>query len=104
MENRKILSALCYFSILFAGFLFPLVVFFVSEDSVTKGHAKKALFSHLIPLILVPIIGISFFFDIRRMGDGVPVLTLVTVALMMLVSFVVLIWNIVKGVKVLRDE
>ena len=52
MDNQRILSALCYFSILFAPFLLPLIVYFVSPDTEVKYHAKRSLLSHLIPVAL----------------------------------------------------
>jgi len=104
LETRRILSSLCYFSIFFAGFLFPLVVYLASNDHVTKQHAKAALLSHLIPLILIPLFVMSIFYDMSRMAASIPILTLITSIVMGLVSLAVVIWNIVKGVKALRAE
>ncbi len=104
METNKVLSSLCYFSMLFAGVLFPLVVFFVVQDPSTKEHAKKALFSHLIPVIPVPFLGFAIYYDISHGNDEFPVFTLLCVGIMVLISIMVLIWNIVKGIKVLREN
>ncbi|HAQ07861.1 MAG TPA: hypothetical protein DCR24_10180 [Bacillus bacterium] len=102
MDTRRILSALCYFSIMFAGILFPLVAYFASEDLEVKQHAKKAFYSHLIPLIPLPLILVSVYFDITRNPAGFPVLMFASSMLMVLLSLIVLIWNLVKGVKVLN--
>ncbi|HYK74451.1 MAG TPA: DUF4870 domain-containing protein [Pseudoneobacillus sp.] len=105
METNKVLSALSYFSILFAGFLFPLVVYFVSDDQKVKYHAKKALFSHLIPLIPVPFIFLGILLDMNSSGEmDFPAVSFIAVILSMILSLIVLIWNIIKGVKVLRNE
>jgi Domain of unknown function (DUF4870) len=104
METRKVLSGLCYFSIFFAGFLFPLVVMFASGDAVTKRHAKKALVSHLIPLILLPVLIFAIFNDISLGQDQIPVFTLITAGFMVLLSVIVVIWNVIKGVKVFIQE
>jgi formate-dependent nitrite reductase membrane component NrfD len=104
METNKVLSALSYFSILFAGFLFPLVVFLVVQDPSTKEHAKKALFSHLIPIITAPFVGLAVYYDVSHGNDAFPVVTLSCVAVMVLIGIIVLIWNIVKGVKVLIEK
>lgn len=104
MESRKVLSSLCYFSIFFAGFIFPLVVLIASGDDSTKKHAKSALLSHLVPLITIPFLIFALLSDFARMETEVPVFTIVTVVLMVLVSIVVVIWNIIKGVKVLVAE
>lgn len=104
METNKVLSALCYFSIVFAGFIFPLIVFFVTNDDTTKQHAKKAFISHLCPLIPLPVLGICVYFDVSRGHDAFPVLTIICAAVMVLISIMVFLWNIVKGVKVLSGE
>jgi uncharacterized Tic20 family protein len=105
METNKVLSALSYFSVLFAGILFPLVVYFVSDDARTKTHAKKALLSHLIPLIPIPLIFIGIFLDFTNNNvDTIPVLFFIGVGLSVILSLIVLIWNIIKGVKVLKNE
>jgi hypothetical protein len=105
METNKVLSALSYFSVLFAGILFPLVVYFVSDDAKTKTHAKKAFLSHLIPLIPIPLIFIGVILDFTNNNvDTIPVLFFIGVGLTIILSLVVLIWNIIKGVKVLKNE
>ena len=104
METRRILSALCYFSMFFAGFIFPLVVFVVSEDSTVKNHAKKALISHFIPFIPAPLLAISIYHDIAKGEDIFPILTISSIVVMVVISITVLIWNIVKGVKVLKEK
>ncbi|WP_251554935.1 DUF4870 domain-containing protein [Neobacillus muris] len=104
MDTRKILSSLCYFSIFFAGFIFPLVVWLASGDDITKHHAKKSLLSHLIPLFCVPVIVLIFIFEFVGLGNEIPVFSMISMAVLAIVSLVVVIWNIVKGVKVLISE
>jgi hypothetical protein len=105
MDTRKVLSGLCYFSIFFAGILFPLVVMFASGDDVTKNHAKKAFLSHLIPLIPVPLLIFALFTDLNTINsDGIPVFTLISAGIMVLLSLIVTIWNVIKGVKALMTE
>lgn len=105
MDTRKVLSGLCYFSIFFAGILFPLVVMLASGDDVTKSHAKKAFLSHLIPLIPVPLLIFAIFNDINAINnDAIPVFTLVSAGILILISLIVTIWNVIKGVKALMTE
>jgi hypothetical protein len=105
MDSRKVLSGLCYFSIFFAGILFPLVVMLASGDDITKNHAKKALLSHLIPLIPVPLLLFAIFSDINAINnDTIPVFTLISAGILVLVSLIVTIWNVIKGVKALMTE
>ncbi|WJE54233.1 DUF4870 domain-containing protein [Bacillus cereus] len=102
MKGNNILSSLCYFSIFFALFLFPIIVYFIAEDDV-KSHAKKALWTHIFPyailfggLALSGVFGLSFG-ESASVGIGM-VITCVTFAAVGIYYF---IWNIVKGVRVL---
>ncbi|WP_019413835.1 DUF4870 domain-containing protein [Paenisporosarcina sp. TG20] len=116
MDNRRLLSALCYFSILFAPFLLPIIVYFISPDTEVKYHAKRSIISHLIPVALgiigfivlmvgsltmyntmSPSIGTSTSFDF--LTASVPLLFMLVYAIL---SIIVLIWNIVQGIKVLQ--
>ncbi|WP_079506781.1 DUF4870 domain-containing protein [Mesobacillus jeotgali] len=101
MDTKRILSALCYFSIMYAGILFPLVAYLASDDGEVKFHAKKALLSHLIPLIPMPFILVAVFLDFTGGTGGFPVLMFSIGILMVILSFIVLVWNLVKGIKVL---
>lgn len=104
METKKVLSSLCYFSVFFAGFIFPLAVFLATGDEVTKAHAKKSLFSHLIPLIPTPFLVFAVLYDIPNMQGTVPVLTIISIVVLVITWIIVVIYNIVKGVKVLITE
>ncbi|QCJ44079.1 hypothetical protein FAY30_20405 [Bacillus sp. S3] len=104
METRKVLSSLCYFSIFFAGFIFPLAVFIATGDEATKVHAKKSLLSHLIPMIPTPLIVFAVFYDFTNIQDTVSAFTVISIVVLVIIWMVVVIWNIVKGVKVLLAE
>lgn len=104
MESRKVLSSLCYFSIFFAGFLFPLVVYFASGDEVTKGHAKKSLLSHLLPVVLTPLAVVAFIIDMANFQDQIPLVFIISLIVLAIIWVVVIIWNVIKGVKVLVAE
>jgi hypothetical protein len=116
LNNNRVLSSLCYFSIFFAGFILPLIVFFVVNEPDVKRHAKRAFISHL--LLLVPtIIGIIIFVGViifygfepnqfgsnSFTGDGLLMIAwLLFIVLEAVLSLVVFIWNIVQGIKVLK--
>ncbi|MDZ5474120.1 DUF4870 domain-containing protein [Bacillus sp. 31A1R] len=104
METNKILSALSYFSIFFAGIVFPLIVLLVSEDKRVKEHAKSALLSHFIPLIPVPFLIFAGVTGAIQGTTEMPIFLAVGVVVTIILSLVVTIWNIVKGVKVLSKE
>ena len=114
VDNNRALSSLCYFSILFAPFLLPIIIYFVSVDQEVKYHAKRSLLSHLIPVGLLIIAFIVFAigmlsastvtFDGSNSGFGIlatglPFLFMIVYGI---VSLIVLIWNIIQGVKVLQ--
>jgi len=105
LETRKVLSSLCYFSIFFAGFIFPLAVYIATGDEETKRHAKKSLLSHLIPLIPTPLIIFAVFYDFTSIqATTIPVFTIISIVVFGIIWIIVVIWNIVKGVKVLLAE
>ncbi|MFC7371041.1 DUF4870 domain-containing protein [Fictibacillus iocasae] len=95
-NTAKIISSLCYFSIFFAPFLFPVVVYFVSEDNEVTEHARKSFMSHIFPAIAIPL-GIIIVFE-----SGYSTGSIILSALLFgILSLIVAIWNIVKGIKVL---
>lgn len=108
-NNNRIIASLCYFSIFFAGFILPLIVFLAVPEQSVKKHAKAALISHLflvIPSILV-FIGIIFFgtlSDSPPSGDAAVVITIVLFIVLALFSLAIMIWNIYRGIKVLNTE
>ncbi|AJS57875.1 DUF4870 domain-containing protein [Paenibacillus sp. IHBB 10380] len=104
MKGNKILSSLCYFSIFFTPFLFPLIVFFVAEEDV-KYHAKKALWTHLIPyaaliagLVASGVIGLSTQTE-TAMVMGI----IVAYIIFAVIGVYFFVWNILKGIKLLRE-
>lgn len=113
MDNNKVLSALSYFSVLFAPFLVPIIIFFVTRDEEVKYHAKKSLISHIIPLILMVILFISIIVTVVPFSYSMSITyeepsfwmtsgPILLILLYIIVYMIVLIWNIVQGIKVLR--
>ncbi|MBO1626098.1 DUF4870 domain-containing protein [Bacillus arachidis] len=104
MKGNNILSSLSYFSIFFAPILVPIIIYFIAEKEV-KYHAKKALWTHLIPCVTV-IIGLALTgvvqFSILS-ENAVGIALLGTVAIAFILSIYYFIWNIVKGIKVLKE-
>ncbi len=118
MDNNRVLSSLCYFSIFFAGFILPLIVYFAANNQEVKSHAKRAFISHL--LLLIPtIIGVilfiallttsAFTFDVNvpnELSNGGGTFVIVAWVIFIIVetvlSLCVVIWNIIQGIKVLR--
>lgn len=106
MDSTKGLSALNYFSVFFAPFLVPIIIYFVSSDAEVKRHARRSLTSHLIPVVL----GIILFVLLLVVGVfGVQANegTLLIVWLVVGLGYgglylAITIWNVIQGIKVLR--
>ena len=106
MNNSKALSALNYFSVFFAPFIVPIIIYFISPDPEVKRHSIRALLSHVIPFILGIILVIILFivgvFSMQVDEDKIFV-TWVSLTLGYgLLYLVIVIWNVVQGIKVLR--
>jgi hypothetical protein len=104
METNKIISSLCYFSVLFIGGIFPLVVFFASDDPEVKKHAKRAFLSHIVPIITIPFAIVAAFFGINGNEAAMLYILFPTVIICIILTLVVLIWNIVQGIRVLAAD
>jgi hypothetical protein len=109
VNANKVLASLCYFSIFFAGFIFPIIVYFVTDHPEVKHHAKKALISHLIPVTTILLFIVSAIF-VGWTGGGSDVSFWVGSGLVWIggfivagiVNLVVVIWNIIRGIQVLK--
>ncbi|WP_409290342.1 DUF4870 domain-containing protein [Peribacillus sp. SCS-37] len=101
MNVSKLLSSLSYFSVFFAPFLLPIVIYFVSDDLFVRDNAKKALLSHLIPFVGVVFIIAGLAGDLFGFS-GLPFFFILGLAFYAFLCFIMVIWNIVKGIKVLQ--
>ncbi|WP_170008183.1 DUF4870 domain-containing protein [Bacillus fonticola] len=103
-RTGQILASLCYFSLFFAGFLFPIVVYFITSSEYVKRHAKAAFLSHLLPFILF-IIGIAIVISGAIAGtDAFAFGGVLFIIIMVIVDFIILIWNVIKGIQVLQEN
>jgi hypothetical protein len=106
MNSNKVLASLCYFSVFFAAFIFPIVVYFVTDQRDVKHHAKKAFLSHLIPFFTI----VSFVLIVlathafQQTKDAILSMVFVGVIIAGIINFIVAIWNTVKGIKVLKES
>ena len=106
MDNSKALSALNYFSVFFAPFIVPIIIYFVSSDPEVKRHSIRALLSHVIPFILGIILAVALLivggFSVQVSGEKVLVTWVLLVLGYGLLYLAIVIWNVVQGIKVLR--
>ncbi|SOB99950.1 hypothetical protein SAMN05880501_102296 [Ureibacillus xyleni] len=108
MDNNKIISALCYISLLFAPFLLPLIVYFVVNNDEVKYHAKRAFISHLIPVaigMLLGLFGLLGVFSVYSADtmNGFVIILFAFMALYFLITVILMIWNLIQAVKVLKS-
>ncbi|MFX0560204.1 DUF4870 domain-containing protein [Tepidibacillus infernus] len=94
MKDYRIFAALSYFSIFFAGFIFPLAVYFIVQDDEVKHHAKRALISHILPFL-------TFIIVVFGMISGSTGSVIGSMILFMILNFFIVIWNVIQGIKVL---
>lgn len=94
---RQLLSSLSYFSIFFAPFILPIIVWIVSNDAYVAKHAKRALLSHAFPFIAAVIL------IIMAIGAGSFGAVLGYVVLFGIIYFGAFVYNIVQGIQVLRE-
>lgn len=113
MANKKMLSALCYFSVFFFPLLIPFVIYMASDEVDVKYHAKRSFISHMIPILLLIIGAIILSFSIfsveRQMMAFIhqqfdfwvffPLFFTVIYSILFIFTFS---WNIYQGVKVLK--
>ncbi|GIP61455.1 membrane protein [Virgibacillus pantothenticus] len=105
MKPNNILSSLCYFSVFFAPFLFPIIVYFLADTNV-KQHAKRALGMHLVPFITIVGLIIAFVTaGVSNMNETISGgLILITGILAVIINIYYFILNLISGVKVLNEN
>lgn len=107
MENKKLLSALSYLSVLFAPFLIPIIIYFVTKEKDVKYHAKRAFMSHLMSILIAILLSIIIAFILfYTFGNtfNTPLLFLLfsLLILSLIVEVAIIIWNIMQAIKVVR--
>ncbi len=113
MFNPKTLSALSYVSILFAPFLLPIILFFVSKEKEVKYHAKRASISHLIPTVLgaaISIFALMILFTFNGAVNGAVYTPsyftnfMIWMFIYFIISSAIVVWNLVQAVRVFRQN
>ena len=108
MKEHKTLSALSYFSILFAPFLLPIIVFLASTNEDVKKHAKRAILSHILPVVAGVLVFIFFIFSIATssssmdINNGMFYSWIIVIILYGVFTLLITVWNVVQGIRVLR--
>jgi len=102
MDQSKIFSSLCYFSIFFAPILVPIIMYFVVDDSIVKKHAKSSMISHLILLVLfIAMLLVAIFVAFEQ---SISIFWFfISIGAYFVISIIVVIWNVIKGIKILAN-
>ncbi|WP_110112500.1 DUF4870 domain-containing protein [Bacillus sp. CGMCC 1.16541] len=101
MEPNKIIASLCYFSVFFAPFLVPIVIYFITDEREVKNHAKAALWSHVLPIVLIPLFFLLLLPSLHVSEGFALVWVFLSVGVSILLSFGIVVWNVIKGIQVL---
>ncbi|MGN1399904.1 MAG: DUF4870 domain-containing protein [Bacillus sp. (in: firmicutes)] len=99
--ERKVLSALCYLSILIVPFLGPLVLYFAIDDPVVKKDAKRGMWTQAMPFLFIPLIIAAIF---AASSDSIPLLMFILFVLFSIAMLVVTIWNLIQGIRILAAK
>lgn len=94
MEKYRIFASLSYFSVFFAGFIFPLAVYFIVDDEEVRFHAKRALISHIVPFISIVLFIMSILHFAVFYAIGY-------IFLFLILNVIIVVWNIIQGIKVM---
>jgi len=95
MKAENILSSLCYFSVFFSPFLFPIIIYILASGE-TRYHAGRSLWTHLVPYLAI-LIG----FVILALNVDNQMVILITVIICSIISLYYFILNLIRGISVL---
>ena len=103
-QSEKILSSLCYFSVFFAPFLLPIIVWIVADKPVST-HAKNSVLYHIYPYILGALSVLLLAYANGSFGshlnNGLMITLNVIAIFIALLAFYYVIYNLYVGIKVL---
>ncbi|WLD92937.1 hypothetical protein [Alkalihalobacillus sp. AL-G] len=99
-SSEKVISSLSYLSIFCAPFLVAAIIYLTIDDKEVREHAETALRAHLIPIVSLALLSISFF----ELGQIFNTVTITCIVIFGGVTLVGVIWNVVKGVKILKNK
>ncbi|QDW87835.1 DUF4870 domain-containing protein [Staphylococcus hominis] len=99
-SSEKLLASLCYFSVFFAPFLFPIIVWILAEKPVTT-HAKKSIIFHILPWLMI---AVSTIFLALTENHYATSIYFIIWLIFLAAAFFLYIYNLYCGIKVLLVE
>lgn len=104
MSKNRIVNALSYLSIMFAPFIFPFIVWLITDNNKDMHDtARHAFILHLIPLLLtfLTLLIVSVMGMVSQQAAFTGFLFIALLALVGLVDLGMFIYNLYLGIKIL---
>src|SRR5699024_10055926 len=95
LKAENILSSLCYFSVFFSPFLFPIIIYILALNE-TIYHAGRSLWTYLVHYL-----AILFCFVILALNFDNQMVILIKVIICAVISVYYFILNLIRGISVL---
>lgn len=97
---ERVIASLNYFSIFFAPFLFPIIVYLVTSNNSVQRHAKRAFLSHIIPVLaMIGSIVLGIILAFSHFTGSAAIMMALGFLVAGILYFIFMIWNIVQGIK-----
>jgi uncharacterized Tic20 family protein len=102
MNTNKLINGFSYVSILFAPILFPLIVWIVGDEKQVTFHAKRALWLHVIPIVLtiIAVILVGATGLLTQDAQQTSWLIIGLFVIVGLIDVVLYIYNLILGIKI----
>lgn len=108
MSKNKIVNALSYLSIMFAPFIFPFIVWLVTDHNDDDMHdtARQAFLLHLIPVVLtlLTLLIVGVMGMVSKQAEYTGFLFIALIGLVALVDLGIFIYNLYLGTKILVSD
>lgn len=107
MSKNKIVNALSYLSIMFAPFIFPFIVWLITDnDKDMHDTARHAFLLHLIPLVLtfLTILIVGVLGMVSQQAAFTGFLFIALLGLVAMVDLGIFIYNLYLGIKILVSD
>lgn len=107
MTKNRIVNALSYLSIMFAPFIFPFIVWIVTDHNQDMHDtARRAFTLHLIPVILtiLTLLVVGIMGMVSRQAAYTGFLFVALIALVVLVDLGMFIYNLYMDIRILVED
>ncbi|MBC1366302.1 DUF4870 domain-containing protein [Listeria innocua] len=100
MLDKKIISALSYFSLFFAPIIAPIIIWCTNKDKETRHHVKWALLTQTT-FVAGMVVMILLYNNVpfsTNSADTINFLALATVFFIVFLNVSILIFNLIRGI------